>query len=148
MGKEKQLKQKAKKENLLTFIIITVIAAVCLIVGGIFETLRFLFFFGGLLVIIALGVYISGVIRIKRSFCPYCGAKYDYESDISWVESSRIDSENQVESIVDFECSCPDCGKETAFSKKFVIMQYDKNKNKWTTFNIRDKAKNYFWKVK
>ncbi len=66
--------------------------------------------------IIVLFVSYKSKIRIHRSYCPYCGQHYDYDSDVSW-EVQNVTTTNEAQKAnVAFECMCSYCGNATTFS--------------------------------
>lgn len=143
--KEKTLKQ-SKREILITLLIMGIIAVTLTIVGFAVENLTILGFIGLLMI---LGTIYGGydmMQRIKRSYCPACGKRYDYEEDIAWDVGEVVETDKKVTATVDFECKCQACEKTTEFSKKFVISRYDEQKKKWVDSNIKQLAKRYFVK--
>lgn len=84
-------------------------------------------------------------LRIKRSFCPKCSKNYDYNTDVSWdVDNERSENNKKIASV-NFECVCSNCGESKRFSTSFTTATYSKERG-WTTYNIRNKAKQYFWR--
>ena len=144
--KETDTKEKALKENTKIVIVMELIGVICLAIGIIFEDLVFIGVIGLILIPAGFFVLSDGKKRINRSFCPYCGEKYDYENDVSWEETERFDEENKVVANVEFECCCSNCGETQEFSQKFTILSYDKNKNTWKQNNLKTMARKYFWK--
>lgn len=143
--KEKTLKQ-SKREILITLLIMGIIAVTLTIVGFAVENLVILGFIGLLMIA---GTIYGGrdtMQRLKRSYCPACGKRYDYEEDIAWEVSEVVENDKQVTAMVEFECKCQSCEKTTDFRKKFVISRYDAQKNRWVDSNIKQLAKRYFLK--
>lgn len=83
--------------------------------------------------------------RIKRSFCPNCGEKYNYQNDVSWEVSDVETNDKKQVARVEFECTCHECGHTTEFAEKFVTATIDEN-GKIRNNNIQDQAKKYFIK--
>lgn len=145
--KKQMTKKDAKKNNLITTIVILAIGVVILVLGLCIEDLLFLaLLFGGCFVLLSPYVWYIGNKSIKHSFCPHCETKYDYNENISWDEEDRIESENKITSVVEFTCTCPKCKEEYTFSEKFIIASYDKNKGVWVEHNLSQLAKKHFIK--
>ena len=108
------------------------------LIGGSFDLLFFA-------IIGWLGLFTAGTMiimgysectRIKRSYCTVCGKKFDYEDgDISWEEVGDIESSGKdgisaiLKSVVEFECTCENCGNSIRFSKKFEVARRDDKGN-------------------
>lgn len=130
--KEPQTLAEAKKKTIVT----------CIVSGLAYAIVCVLFFIispwlGGILLIpapflIAYVYYLCNQ-KSKRNFCPKCGAKFDYEKDVSWnvtnyeeksyTPQSNSNSKKIVEKrfeTVCFDCKCAKCGEVTSFEKKFT----------------------------
>lgn len=137
-----------KKEKLVVRIVSAIFLAIAIVliaVGFSSDDLIFLSLIGFLFLAGALYTYFNCMQRVKRSFCPECGRKYDYEDDIAWGVSDEVETQDKVTAMVEFECTCSHCGKNVNFRKNFVISRYDKQKNAWINSNITQLAKKYFW---
>lgn len=121
-------------------------AAICAVIGT---------FLGGILiglivaaVVICISAYfvLKNLVSIKRSFCKACGAKYNYERDISWEVSSQQEKERSVVAHVNVECTCPNCGEITEFSVTQTVASIDPKTGRIRQANISNLMKNYFYK--
>jgi len=146
----KTLKQ-AKLQALIFSLIMLAITVTHFIVGSVLATKNSLIG----IILIVMGFLWGGVTvwdffysrkRVKRSFCPACGTKYDYVNDISWDEMNQNASADKIVSEVRMECHCPSCGRTDAYFQKFTIARYDKNKGQWTRQDIVALMRNYFIK--
>ena len=145
--KKQMTKKQAKRDNLIVFIIVLAIGIALLALGLTISELKLIgLFFGGIFILCAPIAWCSRNKSIKHSYCPHCDAKYDYNRDISWDETDRIETDTKVTSVVEFTCVCPNCGEEYIFSEKFLTASYDKNKGAWKEHNLRTIAKKHFVK--
>ena len=159
----KELLEKNKKGTIIGCliadgIISVLISAIVLLEGGGFGDVV------TTVIIVSLLSFATGYFiykgeneRIKRSFCPNCETKYDYEDDVSWevtqenvsYPKSNSSSSNDVyarrTAVLEFSCECSCCGHVTGFSKNFEIaVQY--NNGNIREKNIRTEARKYFVK--
>ena len=140
-------KDKALKSNKITFIVLEAIGVACLALGFIIGDLVM---YAGILfgaTFILCGPYVWGMGKkcINNSFCPQCGSKYQYETDIAWEVASETDNGQKEKTTVEFSCTCRKCNHEAEFTKTFVTAYYDKQKG-WVHHNIQTLVKKYFWK--
>ncbi len=140
-------REKALKKNKTAIIVLILIAAISFAGGGILISFTD---FGGFVIVFAAIIFIAAIatiadrVRIKRSYCPYCGKKYDYEEDIAWeTDNVSIENDSKQVATLDFECTCSACGKTTTFSKKFTIGQFD-NQGNYKEYNVKSLARKYF----
>lgn len=147
---EKNPREKALADNKkfsLVFLIVAIISGILSIVidkidgdeMGIFAMI-FMWIF-----LLSCLLSIAGVAdrkRVKRSYCPYCGEKYDYEEDVAWEVLNVTVSNNNKKADVEFQCVCSNCGEETAFTKNFTIAYFQNGK--YVEKNIQTEAKKYF----
>lgn len=151
---EKTPRENALRENKkLTLIlgIITIVSFVIALIFSILDSKKQSDFFATIYVIFLFvtffGLCLTGVVfsdkkRIKRSYCPYCGEKYDYLQDVAWEVSNITISNNSKNADVEFQCSCSNCGEETKFTKNFKIAYFQNGK--YIEKNIQTEAKRYF----
>lgn len=147
---EKTPREKALAENKkysLILLIVTIVSAILSIVfdkidgdemGVAAMIFMWVFLVGGLLTI----AVFADKKRVKRSYCPYCGEKYDYEEDVAWEVSNVTVSNNDKKADVEFQCVCSNCGEETTFTKNFRIAYFQNGK--YVEKNIQAEAKKYF----
>ncbi len=147
--REKALAENKKITLILGLITIVMIGITCLFSvlesqheSEIASTIYVISLFATFIFIVLTGVVNSDKKRIKRSYCPYCGEKYDYETDVSWEVTNVTISNNDKKADVDFECECSNCGEETRFTKNFKIA-YFQNGN-YVEKDIQVEAKKYF----
>ena len=147
---EKTPREKALADNKKYTIIIIIVAIVSAILSIVFDKIDgdemgvaamifmwvFLLGLGGVVLIL------SDKKRIKRSYCPYCGEKYDYEEDVAWEVSNVTVSNNDKKADVEFQCVCSNCGEETTFTKNFRVAYFQNGK--YVEKNIQVEAKRYF----
>ncbi len=132
-------REKALSKNKKLIIIISLVA-IAFCVGGIFVPGLILV---GLIVALLLTTEFYERKKIKRSYCPTCGNKYEYETDVSWDTLSVITKNTTRESRLRFNCTCSICGNKTEFAQSFTTASIDKNGN-LVEYNIYDRAKKYF----
>ena len=145
--KKQQTKKEALKKNLIEFIIFEAIALVIVILGIIIsDFILFALIFAVAFALGGLYFWFDGKKRIKHSYCPYCEAKYNYKDDIKWEETESIETNRKETSVVEFECTCPNCKEVTTFTKKFVTAQYVEKTGEWKQYSIDSLVKNFFWK--
>lgn len=138
---EKELRLKKLKRG-------TIAALILGAIGIVFQVVPTLQAFGGFFFVPAVGILVYTTMQKKRvncSFCPNCGKKYDYETDISWEELERNSTEKSVKAKVEFECSCSNCGHVNEFTKEFTVATLDPNGN-IKHHNISSLARKYFVK--
>ena len=134
---------KAHRTNIITWSILAVILEIIAIIfaSGIPNVWP--------LYILPIGVggffWFKDFLRIKRSFCPKCSKNYDYNTDVSWDVDNERSENGKKTATVNFECVCSNCGETKRFSTSFTTAKYIENKG-WTTYNIRNNAKQYFWR--
>ena len=101
-------------------------------------------------------LYFTELQKAKRNFCPECGAKYNYETDIAWeiTEENIVDvkpnpnaSGKQIcgkrKDTYRFECTCSSCGHVREFNTTFQTgVAYTDGSVKLD--NRETIAKNYF----
>ena len=85
--------------------------------------------------------------KIKRSFCPYCGKKYDYDTEIEWEVADITEKDTSHVAAVDFTCHCGDCGQDHEFTAKFTVASVDKE-GRVKQHNINNSIRKYFKSVK
>ena len=149
--KQQTTKTQAKKANATQLKVLLLISIVSLIIGGILLALNiselvfgialFALMFGIIGIIISPIAWYNQNKCINHSFCPHCEAKFDYNTDIKWTESERLDEGSVVKSIVEFTCTCPVCGEEHVFEEKFDIAHYDEKKGAWVNKNLTQLVK-------
>ena len=135
------------KKFSLIFLIVAIVSAVLSIVfdkidGDATGTIAMIFMWIFLISCILTIVVVLDRKRIKRSYCPHCGEKYDYEDDIAWEVSNVTIFNSDKRADVKFQCVCANCGEETFFTKNFKIAYFQNGK--YIEKNIRTEAKNYF----
>lgn len=143
-------REKALFDNKIGSLIALIIAIVSAILSIVFDKID-----GdetGTLAMIFLWVFLLGCMfaifivadrkRVKRSYCPYCGEKYDYQEDVAWEVSNVTVSNNDKKADVEFQCVCSNCGEETSFTKNFRIAYFQNGK--YVEKNIQTEAKRYF----
>ena len=151
MTKEKKTKtpkDKALKSNKITFIVLEVIGIACLAAGYIIGDMVLYagVLFGGCFVLMGPYVWAKGKKCINNSFCPECGTKYQYETDVEWEVTGQTDDGNKEKAIVEFNCVCRKCNHEAEFTQTFVTAYYDNKKGTWVRHNVKTLARKYFWK--
>ena len=106
--------------------------------------------FGAIAGIVFLVIGTQKAGRVKRSFCPECSRKYDYEDDVSWEEldertESSSDGSGRLISNVEINCLCENCGNSITFTKKFTIARVDKN-GRVQRYNLGSQIRKFFIK--
>lgn len=138
-------KEVALKKSFWIFLIFMAIGVGCIIFSEAFGELVLLaFFLGVTIIIISLIVWLSERTRIKHNFCPDCGQKYNYDTDVSWEIEVVVNSNNREKSEILFECICGNCNKTFEFREKFTTAQYVEKTGTVERYNIKNKARNYF----
>lgn len=135
-----------KKKAITRQIIIYAIAGVLAFVTGLFFGTVGLIF-GIAAVGICAYFCFYNIIAINRSFCSKCGAKYDYEGEISWTVTQEENTGDAIYDYVDITCHCSDCGEVKQFQQKFKVAYYNKQKNTVVRNDIRTLVRNYFKKI-
>lgn len=97
---------------------------------------------GGLFILMGFGC-IGQVGSIKRSHCPECGMKYNYEDDVEWRVGEVITSDRKQEANVEIACECANCGHVTEFEKKFTVATIDNQGNVKET-NLESSIRKFF----
>lgn len=109
---------------------------------------------GGLVALFGGATFVGGVMetsRYHRTHCQACGHLLDVE-DTTYLGMSVRDRGGNTYSGTDrkeevqFDCKCPNCGRESSFSKSFTTGSVDKNGNVKTE-NLESLIKRY-WKYK
>ncbi len=140
-------RKKALRKNTIATIVWFLIGLAVAIVGVMNADTTdwggFVAAIGALLIIFALSSSAKTKKQIKRSYCPNCGAKYDYNDDVEYQVSEEIQKQASIEAVVEFECTCGNCGNTTEFTEKFTIASIDKNGNV-VYKNLGIEAKKYF----
>ena len=140
-------REEALKKNklaLLIMVVITIVSAILSIVSElILPNLAVVFLVVSLLGIILIFAGFYERKKIKRSYCPYCGLKYNYEEDVSWIVSNVTTTDKNQKANVHFECGCKNCGKTTEFYQSFTVAFID-NQGNIKENNIKELAKKYF----
>ena len=144
MAKQKKTKGK-EKVKLLIIVLIALAVGIALVVIGKSNELTLMSVLGGMIALAAVITFFGGRAEINRSFCKKCGTQYDYGSDISWEETGREQEEKRVVATVDITCTCPNCGKERTFTKKFTVAYYSKEKG-WKYRNLETMVRACFLK--
>ena len=139
----KKAKNKLRRDKLILLIIMVVL---CIITVR--TELPFLYIVS-IIAFFSFWWIISGFEKaLKRSFCPKCHAHYDYEEDIGWQVVDETVSSYETgankKANVEFICSCPNCGHEKTFTKKFTVATVTSSGNV-KHFDIRTLAKKYFF---
>ena len=137
----------------------------CILMGVIFLVFSvlaaLLHIFFGIIMLIGCGIILAVLYfkenqKNKRNFCKECGARIDYESGVEWEVTGfeekdfnpnpNSNSKQIIKkkiAIVEFTCTCEDCGATRTFSQKYdAIIWYDNGTRKDN--NIETMAKNYF----
>lgn len=99
-----------------------------------------------MLVVVYIPMLFSELKRVKRSFCKYCGAKYNYNRDIAWEVSSEEEKTNSLVAYVDVECTCQNCGAEVDFTLKQTTASVDPKTGRVKQYNLRNSMRKYFYK--
>lgn len=146
---------EAKKKTIVTCILAGLVYAIVCVPFFIISPL-----FGVILLIpapfLVAYLYYQYNQKSKRNFCPKCGAKFDYEKDISWnvtnseeksyTPQSNSNSKKIVEKTFEtvcFDCRCAKCGEVTTFNKKFTTaVCYDDGSVQEKS--VETQAKEYF----
>lgn len=102
-----------------------------------------------IILIIATIIIISKKLHKSFISCNKCKTKYDYDSDVSWKEVSRSNSNQtgssySIKSKVEFNCTCHKCGARKTFFKEFVVYRYDAKSDKAQNWNLEDLVEKYF----
>lgn len=140
-------RKKAMRGYLIKFFIITgVTAAICIVVGAIFGGIQIGLILAAIIVGVCAYFGLRNLVSIKRSFCKFCGAKYNYENDISWEVSSEEEKERSVVAHVNVACTCPRCGEVTEFSVSQTVASVDAKTGRVRKSNISNLMRNYFYK--
>lgn len=92
--------------------------------------------------IVILVVSYRNKIRIQRSYCPYCGEHYDYDSDVSWEVQNVTTSIDAQKANVAFECLCSNCGNTTVFTTTLTTATLQNGQ--LVERNIYAEARKYF----
>lgn len=150
-SKERTPKQKATRKLITEVVIALGISLVLIIVGSILQalvgTVGAVLLGIGIFFLFGIGVHFYSTLkRIKKSYCSACGAKFDYERDIAWTETTRTTSADKQTVTVQIECQCNACGHTDHHSASIVTAQYDKKKNCWVQNNLETKVKGLFCK--
>ena len=142
-------KKEAIKQNWGNFFIYLAICVAC-VVGHFFiksDWKYLLLALGAIALYLAFSGLIKGFKKIKRSFCPRCGAYIDYHDNdqVAWrPEGSRVEG-TKVYFSVHFCTRCPNCGHQDEFYKDLLRGYYDKTTD---TVEERDPyqwAQDLFW---
>ena len=154
--KKQITKSQAKKANATQLVVLLIIGIVVLVISGVlllFETAELIYGIALFGLLFGICFIIAGPLSwynqnksIKHSFCPCCETKFDYNTDIEWIETERIDEDRVVTSVVEFTCTCPKCKEEHVFNEKFVVARYNEKKGAWENRNLKQLVKKYFVK--
>ena len=104
-----------------------------------------MFLISGLLFLIFMIVNMSDRKRIRRSYCPHCGEKYDYEEDVSWECTNVVTGDREQTAELEICCSCDNCGEETVFTKSFKTASVD-SQGRIKEYNLQNEVRKYFVK--
>lgn len=150
---ELQIQKDKCKKIMIAGAIVAACALIILIIGAALtvDALRAIGIFGILGAIISVWVGYDRLEKVKRSYCPACGKKFDYENDVSWEETEENEKTNSssssttatLEATVEVQCHCANCGNSIEFTKKFIIAKMDKD-GKVTRKNLRTEVRKYF----
>ena len=116
------LKQILKKNKIITWICIGITALFIVlqcVLGGYWIAGSI---FGGIMIYGS--VVVNGKL-IRRSFCPSCEEKYDYQNDVAWECTHVETTARKQKADVEVECTCHACGHKTAFKERFVTGEVD-----------------------
>lgn len=139
-----------KKLSIILWIITGASLLIALVLGALesatgnetLSTISMIFGFVFFFAIVGAFLVINDKKRIRRSYCPYCGEHYDYETDVSWEVQDVVTSDNSQKANIEFVCECSNCGEETTFTQNFTISSF-KN-GEYVEKNIYVEAKKYF----
>ena len=146
--KKKQEDSNPKKKAIIRTAIIYSIVAVMMLVIALIGMNEPIILIAGLAAVgITVWIFFTKLIAINRSFCKNCGTNYNYRTDVDWEETEEFENGNALYSIVEFECTCPDCGEVRTFTAKFKTAYFDKNGN-LIEKNLTTLVKNYFYQDK
>ena len=145
MAKE-TTREKAKRGNLILFIVMLLIGIVAIVLDLVVFSSTIVLIIGIVFVVGAIYIFFSTNTAIKRSFCPKCNTKYNYNEDIEWEEVNEIETESKVVGTVEFVCHCPNCHEEQTFTKKFTLSYYNEKKGEWKDNNLETLTRKYFIK--
>ena len=142
-------RKKAMKKTLLEYIIAYVVVCGIFILADllILRDVVFGLVIAAIMFPIIVYIYLSELRGIKRSFCPHCGKKYDYNADIEWEVSSEEEKERSIVAYVDVECSCTECGETNSFTVKRTTATVDPKTGRVKQYNIQNSMKKYFYKA-
>lgn len=101
------------------------------------------FFFGIAFILISQVMCANDRKRIKRTYCPECGEKYDYDEDIEWEVEDVVTGEKREEATIEVECCCGNCENERSFRVKMTTAYFDANGNLKEN-NLYNQMKKYF----
>ncbi|MBQ8882964.1 MAG: hypothetical protein IJY70_06220 [Clostridia bacterium] len=142
---EKKIVNEKKKAITRQIIIYAIAGVLAFVTGLFFGTVGLIF--GIAAVGICAYFCFYNIIAINRSFCSKCGAKYDYEGEISWTVTQEENTGDAIYDYVDITCHCSDCGEVKQFQQKFKVAYYNKQKNTVVRNDIRTLVRNYFKKI-
>ena len=144
--------KSAKKEALITSIIMMIIAigieALYLVIKSDWRYLPMVF--GIFTFIFAIVEYFKNLVRIRRSICPNCDLLYDYNEDVAWhvVGDTYQIGDTRASLVVEFCCTCPNCGEDEIFQHEFACAKFNKEKGKWEykgKKELEDIIRDYFY---
>ena len=142
---EKKIVNEKKKAITRQIIIYAIAGVLAFVTGLFFGTVGLIF--GIAAVGICAYFCFYNIIAINRSFCSKCGAKYDYDGEISWTVTQEENAGDAIYDYVDITCHCSDCGEVKQFQQKFKVAYYNKQKNTVVRNDIRTLVRNYFNKI-
>ena len=141
---ENKTKKELLKENLYLFIVGMIIGAVCLALRIFCEGdwTDIVLIVGIIFIIVAFYMLISGIIRVNRTYCKKCSARY---GDCVYHEENLRHRGNKMYSTVVFKCICFRCGHEQITRKTFLHATYDESTGACHENDIEAWAKKLFW---
>lgn len=139
--------KKAKRKLLILFAIFLAIGIAAAVIGYISIDTSwgvFVLILGILILVAVVCVSASESLRIRRIHCKKCGTLYNYETDVSWDEVSRSETDKgAVKAIVEVECNCHNCGADKVFRHTVTVGSYD-DKGRFKVVNLSQSMKKYF----
>ena len=142
-------RKKAMRTVLLEYVVSYLIVAAIIMAIDLIVLQDFAFglIFIGILFPLLAYCYLSGLRGIKRSFCPSCGKKYNYNTDIAWEVASEEEKERSIVAYVDVECACRECGQVSSFTVKRTTATMDPKTGRVKQYNIQNSMKKYFYRA-
>lgn len=151
-GVYRQTVKSAKKAELIISIITMIIAVgievLYLVIKSDWKYLPMVF--GIFLFIFSIVEFFKNLARIKRSSCPNCDLVYNYNDDVAWhvVGVTYQPGDTKASIVVEFCCSCANCGKDKIFQHEFTCAKFDEEKGEWdyeSNKKLADKIRDYLY---